>query len=91
MYAVAAGQNVLDRALLRWIQELASRGLLLCVVNLHDWLDRILALLHVADGRQFCRDRVPRRELPPGFMLLAGDVWELAGGIPLLEIGLHVG
>ena len=56
----------------------------------HDRLDGVLALLHVLDGRQLLGNGLAGRELPPGFVLLAGGVLELAGGLPLLEVAAHL-
>src|ERR1019366_6644151 len=69
-----------------WIQEFAGGRTSCRLFFWHDRLDGILAVLHVADGRQLCGNGLAGSELLSCLMLLSRRDFELAGIVPLVEV-----
>ena len=80
------GQHLLDGFPLRGIQKFAAVRMGCSLFFGQNWLNGILAALHVRDGRQFRSDCVASGELPPGFVLLPVNGLELAAAVSLVKV-----
>jgi len=70
---VMAGQHFLNGSSLCRIEEFAGGRMSCCLFFRHDWLDGILAALHVADSFPLRGDCLASGELPSCLVLLAFD------------------
>jgi hypothetical protein len=85
VYTVIGSEHFFNGSPLGRIEEFAGVGMGCSLLFWEYRLDRILAALHVRDGRQLRGDSLAGSELPPGFMFLAVNGLEFTAAVSLVE------